>query len=139
MSQQKIINNILADKWHQGVVIKGKGRGKKLGFPTVNLRLSNSKILKPLKYGVYSCQVKIDNQICQGLFHYGPRPTFKEKKPVLEIHVLNFNKQIKTGTKIKFKLLKYLRKTKRFKNEQELIIQIKNDIMKTRQYFKGEK
>lgn len=125
---QKIINNILAEKWHQGVVIKGKGRGRRLGFPTINLRFSSSKILKLLKYGVYSCQVKIDNQIYQGLLHYGPRPTFREKKPVLEIHVLNFNKQIKTGIKIKFKLLKYLRRTKNFKTKNSLINQIRRDI-----------
>lgn len=130
---QKIINNILTDKWFKARVIKGKNRGKKLGFPTVNL-----KPFRPLdfEFGVYLGQIKIGNQIYQGLLHYGPRPTFKEKKPVLEIYILDFNQDLKLETKIQFKLLKYLRETKKFKNKEQLSKQISNDIIKTKQYFK---
>lgn len=130
---QKIINNILTDEWFKARVIKGKNRGKKLGFPTVNL-----KPFRPLdfKFGVYLSQIKIEDQIYQGLFHYGPRPTFKEKKPVLEIYILDFNQDLKLETKSQFKLLKYLRETKKFKNKEQLSKQISNDIIKTKQYFK---
>jgi len=78
--------------------------------------------------GVYSCKIKINRQIFKGLLHYGPRPTFKELNPSLEIHVLDFNKEIKKGKKIQFKLLKYLRKIKKFKTKEDLVKQIRKDI-----------
>lgn len=121
---QKIINNILTDKWFKARVIKGKNRGKKLGFPTVNLKPFR---LLDFKFGVYLGQIKIGNQIYQGLFHYGPRPTFKEKKPVLEIYILDFEQKIKSNSKVQFKLLKYLRRTIKFKTKAALINQIKKD------------
>lgn len=144
----------LGGEWIKSAVIKGSGRGKTLGFPTLNLKLKtaqhwvlgdfkndlktpprwhpaesrdDSSEVEEIEYGVYSCKVKIKNQIYKGLLHYGPRPTFGCSKPALEIHVLDFNEEIKPGKKIQFKLLKYLRKIKKFKRKEELVKQIRKD------------
>ena len=145
---KKSIKSILADNWYEGVIIKGRGRGKTLGFPTINL--TPGVILIPSlvegegspdkkwKFGVYSCQVKIDNQIYSGLLHYGPQPTFKEQEPSLEIHILSSSCDSKLaschperseGSQIQFKPLKYLRPIKKFNNKEALIKQIKKDIL----------
>ena len=131
---QANINNIVADKWFVGRAVKGSGRGKTLGFPTINLTTDqfNNVAMKQwnkIEMGVYLCQIKIDDQIYKGLLHYGPKPTFGYSRPGLEIHVLDFNKEIKKGEKIQFKLLKYLRKIKKFKTGNALINQIKKDIL----------
>ena len=112
-------------KWLSAKVVKGSGRGKQLGFPTINLFT-----YKPiyLKFSVYFCKIKINNQIYKGLFHYGSKPTFNDSRPGLEIHVLDFNQEIKEGKKVQFKLLKYLRKIKKFKTKDALINQIRKDI-----------
>lgn len=141
---KKSIKSILADNWYEGIIIKGRGRGKTLGFPTINL--TPSVILIPSlvegegspdkkwKFGVYSCQVKIDNKIYSGLLHYGPRPTFKEKDLSLEIHILSSSchPEIVSGSLVYFKLLKFLRKIKKFKNKKELAEQIRKDILEAR-------
>lgn len=121
----KTTNNIIQDKSYQARVIKGSGQGKKLGFPTINLAI-NKKL--NLIQGVYLCQLQIKKRKHQGLLHYGPRTIFKEVKPTLEVYILDFDKDIKIKTKIEFKLLKFLRRTIRFKDKKELIKQIKQDI-----------
>ena len=145
------ISFIVADKWFKLKVIKGKGKGKKLGFPTINLKLPNTKHqftnlpthqLTTISWGVYLCQVVFAGTAgfnrrsqtklyyYQGILYYGPKLTFKGKKPVLEIYLLDFNKKIKPETEVKFKLLKYLRKPIRFKDENSLIKQIRKDVKK---------
>ena len=120
-----IVANVFKKHWIKSVVVKGRGQGKTLGFPTLNLKLKTSQ---HLVLGVYICKIKVKNRIYKGLLHYGPRPTFGRSKPGLEIHVLDFDKEIKPGKKIQFKLLKYLRKIRKFKTKEDLIKQIRKDI-----------
>lgn len=124
MNKPKTIKDILADKWIEGRVVKGKGRGRRLGFPTINIVCQDLKI----SFGVYVCKAKINKFIYHGLLFFGPRPTFNEKSPSLEIFLLNFNQEISPGTKIEFQVSKFLRKVKRFNNKEELVEQIKSDI-----------
>lgn len=124
MISQKVINPILPEKWYKQIIIKGEGRGKKLGFPTINF---NSKGLN-FAFGVYLCQIKINNKTFKGLLHYGPKLTFKQKNPSAEVFILNFDKKIKLNQMINFKLENFLRQTKKFKTSKDLIKQIKKDI-----------
>lgn len=132
---KKSIKSILADNWYEGIIIKGRGRGKTLGFPTINLKPLNFETFKLFDYGVYSCQVKINNKIHQGLLHYGPRPTFKEKDPSLEIHLLSNlchpdpEPVERERSIVQFKPLKYLRPIKKFKTKEALTGQIKKDSL----------
>ncbi|MFC1711035.1 riboflavin kinase [Patescibacteria group bacterium] len=135
-ASQKIINNILPDNWFCGRALKGKGRGRKIGFPTINLFLNTPFVLKN---GVYLTLLKIENKNYYGLLHYGPRLIYQEIKPQTEIYVLNFKKNVKLGTKIKFKPLVFLRKTKKFPSEKGLKLQIKTDVKKAKNFLKSDK
>lgn len=152
----KNIDNIVAKKpfslhsyqfqnWIRALVVKGKKRGRRIGFPTINLKplepknIMGKDFLRKIKKGVYFCHLKIKNQIYYGLLHYGPRLTFKEENPTFETYVLNFNQIVKPGIKIKFKLLKYLRKTQKFKCQADLARQIKKDIKSVLRYNRIKK
>jgi riboflavin kinase/FMN adenylyltransferase len=109
---------------YQVKLIKGKGRGKKLGFPTFNLQIPQS--FSP-NFGIYGCWVWIDRKRYQGDFHFGPIPTFNEAKASLEIFVLNF-KETKQVHNLSFELQHFLRPIKNFSTEKELITQIAKDV-----------
>ena len=57
--------------------IKGKGRGKPMGFPTINLKIPENFELKD---GIYAAKVVIENITFVGALHYGPVPTFSEQE-----------------------------------------------------------
>ena len=65
--------------------IEGKGRGKFLGFPTINLEIPKGFELAD---GVYAAWVTIDETRFRGALHWGPIPTFEETGKSLEVYVL---------------------------------------------------
>src|SRR5579859_4919715 len=72
----------------QSVYIKGKGRGKNLGFPTINLKIPpNFDLLD----GIYAVWVTIGPTTYKGALHYGPIPVFKEVNKSLEVYLLNIH------------------------------------------------
>lgn len=105
-------------------VIKGKGRGKYLGFPTANLEVSPLKLLPPA--GVYAVWVIIDGKKFKGALNIGKRPTFEEKEFSIEVHIFNFKKNI-YGKTLKIELIKYIREEKKFSSIEILKNQIKKD------------
>ncbi len=107
-----------------GKVIKGKGRGKKLGFPTANINVENELIPKT---GVYAVFVEIDEKLLRGVMNIGYNPTFGEEKLSVEVHILDFNEEI-YEKKIGVYLIKRLRNESRFANINELIKAIKRDV-----------
>jgi len=72
----------------QSVHIKGKGRGKGLGFPTINLQLPQHFSLQD---GIYAVWVTIGGQTYKGALHHGPIPVFKEQEKSLEVYLLNIS------------------------------------------------
>ena len=65
--------------------IKGKGRGKPMGFPTINLEIpENFK----LKNGIYAAKVTIENKTFVAALHYGPVPTFGDLQKSLEVYLI---------------------------------------------------
>ena len=62
--------------------VKGKGRGKLLGFPTINLEIPPGFNIEE---GIYAGRVWISKKQFKGAFHYGPVPTFHEKDKSLEV------------------------------------------------------
>ncbi len=107
--------------WIRRKVVKGDGRGSKIGFPTANLKDTEDLCLKE---GVYA--VKIDDTYI-GVANYGYRPTFDGKKKVLEVHIMGFSGNLR-GKKIKVEFLKFLREEKKFSDVKELKEQIEKDI-----------
>ena len=68
-------------------VIKGKMRGRTIGFPTCNLKISN--YILP-KLGVYAVLVKYKKKLRKGIANIGYRPTFKGKNLLLETNIFGF-------------------------------------------------
>lgn len=111
--------------WYSGLVIKGKGRGTRLGFATINLSFEKNI---DIKHGIYLCLVKINNQEYRGLLHWGPIPTFKEQKPAAEILIQEQIPNLSIGTKVFFQPERYLRRIIKFAKLEDLSAQIKKDL-----------
>lgn len=107
-----------------GKVKRGRGVGKNLGFPTANLEIPQDKLLPPC--GVYAVWVYHKDKKWKGAMNIGFRPTFKEKEFSVEVHVLNFNREI-YEEKLKVEIVKKIREERKFSSLEELKTQIKKD------------
>lgn len=113
--------------------IKGKGRGKPMGFPTINLKIPENF---ELKEGIYATKVVIENKTFKGALHYGPVPTFNEQVKSLEVYLIEIsNESLKDfGLEnidekiIKVEIIKYLRPIIKFEKVEELVRQIESDV-----------
>ncbi|NQU98807.1 EamA family transporter [Candidatus Woesearchaeota archaeon] len=103
-------------------VMKGKGRGRRLGFPTANLDRKDFDI----PHGVYLVKAKYNGKKYKSLMHFGFVETFDEA-PRLEIYIGNFKGDI-YGKELKVKILKRVRDVKKFETVEELKEQIKEDL-----------
>jgi len=126
--------NLLLEKSYSliGKVVKGKSRGKKLGFPTANLELDDDYII-PRK-GIYKTKTIIEGKEYMSLTSVGSNPTFGYNDISIETYILDFSKDI-YGENIEVCFIKYLRDEIKFSNEFELISQIKKDIQMTKESF----
>ncbi len=109
----------------RGDVQSGQQRGRTLGFPTANLRLSEEDLCP--KTGVYVTEVIYDGKQYGGVSNIGYNPTFGENALVAETHIFDFNADI-YGRPLKINLLRHLRTEKVFNGPDELIAQISKDI-----------
>jgi len=108
--------------------IKGKGRGKPIGFPTINLKIP---VNFGLEDGIYAAKVNINKKLFIGALHYGPVPTFNESEKSLEVFLLgSSNNELENlnGKIIEVEIVKYLRPVIKFKSKEELVRQIDNDV-----------
>ena len=123
----KKANKLLNRKWSiNGMVQKGRQLGKKIGFPTCNIDIKNYVLAKP---GVYAVRVSRKNnfKILKGIANLGFRPTFNQKKILLEVHLFNFSGNL-YNKDLSVEFLKFIRKEKKFKNINKLRSQIKLDL-----------
>lgn len=109
----------------KGTVLAGQNKGDETGARTANLAL---ELAKGLKKGLYSCDVLLNKKNYDGLLFYGHNSL--SKKNCLEIHILNFNKDI-YGKKLEIIIKKFLRPPKKFKKIENLRKQIEHDINST--------
>jgi riboflavin kinase/FMN adenylyltransferase len=120
-------NKLLDRKWSiEGMVQKGRQVGKKIGFPTCNMDIKDYVLAKP---GVYAVRVLRKNnlKILKGIANLGYRPTFNQKKILLEVHLFNFSGNL-YNKHLSVEFLKFIRKEKKFKNINKLKSQIKLDL-----------
>ena len=122
-----LANNYLNRNWSiEGVVKKGRNMGKKIGFPTCNIDIENYVIARP---GVYAVKVNIlnSNKILKGIANLGYRPTFNQKKILLEVNIFNFSRNL-YNKKLTVEFIKFIRGEKKFKGIDQLKKQIKLDL-----------
>lgn len=118
----------------QGRVIKGKGRGARfLNIPTANIETEYELI--PAE-GVYAVQVDLDGLLYGGVMNIGKNPTFGENQLSLEVHILDFSRDI-LGKKISVYFLKHLRNERRFPDVNSLKEAIIHDIDSARETLKS--
>ena len=115
----------------EGSVVRGDGRGRRIGIPTANLRLHPDKLIP--KLGVYACLAEIGGEQWAAATNIGVRPTFDGKSlaPQVEAHLLDFNADIYEQN-VRLKFMAYLREEQRFSSVEALLEQIQTDIQKTR-------
>jgi len=119
------INKLLNRYWCvEGKVIKGKKRGRKIGFPTCNMSLNDYTIPK---LGVYAVKVNYRNLRKKGIANIGYRPTFNGQSLLLETNIFGINKNLYNKV-ISVSFEKFIRPERKFKNFEYLKKQIKLDI-----------
>mgnify|MGYP000598254539 CR=1 FL=1 len=124
-------NTFLKRNWEiEGKVQKGRMMGKKIGFPTCNIDIGNYVIAKPGDYAVKT-RVNDKKKFYKGIANLGYRPTFNQKKILLEVNIFNFSGNL-YNKKLSVEFLKFIRGEKKFKGIEELKNQIKKDILKAK-------
>ncbi len=115
-----------------GPVVHGDGRGKKLGFPTANIRYPQEKILPA--NGVYACRVWADGQSYASAVNVGVRPQFHDKAgaPLVEAYILDFDRDI-YDQDVRVEFVERLREEKKFASVDGLIEQMHKDVERTRE------
>ena len=108
----------------EGIVICAKQLGRTLGFPTANISLQENIIIP--KRGIYATKVHIGDEVYIGATNIGYNPTVNGKKISIETNILQFDKDI-YGKTIKLEFLERIRDEKKFKDLDELKIQLKMD------------
>jgi riboflavin kinase/FMN adenylyltransferase len=124
----ELVNSMLGYNYFlEETVIEGQKLGRKIGFKTANLLYPED--LVEIGRGVYKVLVEYNGETFDGVANYGLRPTVSiNEKSALEVHILNFDKEI-YGEKIKVTFLNKIRNEKKFDSLNELKIQIKKDIL----------
>ena len=109
-----------------GIIASGHQEGTKLGFKTANLKLNVNYVLP--KLGVYKVIAYIEGFPKLAIANVGVHPSInKEKYPLVEVHIPNFDKDI-YGKNISVEFLQFVREEKRFSNLEELKKQIAKDV-----------
>ena len=100
--------------------------GRKIGFPTCNIELNDYVIAKP---GVYAVNILLRNnkKLFKGIANLGYRPTFNQKKILLEVHIFNFSRNL-YNKHLTIEFINFIRKEKKFKNINQLKKQINLDL-----------
>ena len=109
----------------EGTVIKGRQIGRTIGFRTANILYPLELIDIP--FGVYSVLVNYASQTYQGIANFGVRPTVNGHGALLEVHIIDFERDI-YGEVLEVKFIKMLRTERKFDSLDSLKQQISRDI-----------
>lgn len=119
------------DYYINGTVVRGKGFGKKMEFPTANINVSETYKLIP-KNGVYAVSSIYKEQIIYGMMNIGVNPTFNGDKKTIEVHFFDFNENL-YDQPMTIRFLDRLRDEHKFESVDALIAQLRNDQIKAKQ------
>ncbi|MEA4935222.1 MAG: riboflavin biosynthesis protein RibF [Paludibacter sp.] len=109
-----------------GYVIDGFKVGRKIGFPTANLKPVNSDKLIP-GTGVYAAMVEWNQKFYKAMMNIGRRPTLDNGTNIsLEVHIIDFSEDI-YHQEIKIQFLHKIRDEKKFDSVDQLILQLEKD------------
>ncbi len=113
-----------------GAVGRGEGRGKDLGFPTLNVEVASRRKLLP-PHGVYAVQLSSPRGAFGGMMNLGPRPTFGDDRVGLEVHAFDATGDW-YGVHVKVEFVGRLRETRKFSGPDALVAQLRKDATDAR-------
>jgi len=108
-----------------GRIVKGDKLGRVLGFPTANIDIDSHYKLVPTE-GIYAVSVTHESKQYGGMLYIGNRPTVNGSKRSIEVNIFNFKKEI-YGEELKVSFKKLLRADSKFKDLEELKVQLHKD------------
>ncbi len=134
--EMDLVKNLLGRYYElNGIVVKGKQIGRKIGYPTANLLIDTEYVLP--KMGVYAGYVIIDGLRYQAMISIGLNPTVKDDRIVsIEAHIFDFDQDI-YKKEINFVYVQYLRPELKFNSLNGLIAQLKLDEIECRSILKN--
>jgi len=118
----------------KGIVVRGRGIGKDLGYPTANMEIPEDYKLIP-KNGVYVVRSVLDGQTIFGMMNIGTNPTVGGKEQTIETYFFNLDKDL-YGKEFTIEMLVRIRDEKKFNSVEELKIAMKQDQAFSSQYIK---
>ena len=116
--------------------IKGKGRGKKIGVPTVNLEIPHNF---ELKEGIYAARVSSGGEMYKGALHFGPVPVFNDVARSLEVYFLDADINSLPdlhNKKITVEIVKKIRDIMNFPSPQIMVERIQTDVEEVKEALK---
>lgn len=108
-----------------GTIVKGKGIGKTLGYPTANIQIEEAYKLIP-KNGVYIVKTNFKGITYFGMMNIGTNPTVGGKSQTIETYFFNMDTDL-YGSKMTIQMLKRIRDEKKFASVDQLIEAMQND------------
>lgn len=118
--------------------ISGHGRGRRIGFPTINMVIPDGFLLKE---GIYAVRILISERYFIGAMHFGPIPTFGEKEKSLEVFLIDVEWNDLSGLdldNIEVEVVKYLREIENFPDQEKLKRQISLDVDRVKKVVRWE-
>jgi riboflavin kinase/FMN adenylyltransferase len=131
------VNQMLARPYQlTGRVVRGDGRGRRIGIPTANLSVWAARAIPGA--GVYACRTVVNGIGWGAVTNIGVRPTFEEQPvpPRVEAHLLDFDQDL-YDQDLPLEFVARLRDEQRFSGVEALVAQIRMDIVKARLILDG--
>ena len=145
---------MLGASWLLGKAVRGKGRGNKLGFPTANLELADPDQRPP--EGIYAARVRFlplpegesvaksdrrgwemaaqpSLKLWPAGVHVGPVPSFNQKKPTVEVHILDFPYQELYDQQLAVQFVERIADIKKFDSIEDLKKRIQENVDRARE------
>jgi riboflavin kinase / FMN adenylyltransferase len=119
-----------------GVVVRGEGRGRRIGIPTANLDVANETVPGG---GVYACWCRVLGDASAprpAAVNVGRRPTFGGGVTTVEAHLLDFDADL-YGRTLRVEFEARLREERKFPGAEALVAQIRSDIVEARQVLRA--
>lgn len=121
--------------FYRGIVVRGNGRGHKIGFATANVKTEGKLQVKP---GVFATLAVYKGHVYPSVTNVGRQPTFNKESdaPIaVETHILGFDADI-YGEQLEVRMVQRLRDERRFDGVEALVTQIRRDVEAARALFK---
>ncbi|UVF18751.1 bifunctional riboflavin kinase/FAD synthetase [Microvirga terrae] len=128
-------NRLLGYRWFvQAQVRHGDKRGRELGYPTANMRLSDDC---RLRHGIYAVRASVAGRPVDGVASFGRRPTFDNGAPLLEVHLFDFSGDL-YGQILDVEFIGWIRGEERFDGIDALIAQMDRDSVEAKRMLAAD-